>query len=195
MNTLGHLGPDLSALVDGELGHDRRDRALAHVAGCGDCRALLEQERAVKALVSGSIPPQPSARLVSALTALSLPGAPPPPRSRSTPNGPLVPRLPPPRRGPLGARRDSRGPGVGRPGRAARRARVTTVGALSAVVVVLGAAFAAGSPVRDNTRVVSPTAELSVQHTATDAGVTLGGAGTGLATTFEDVFYPPAAPR
>ena len=31
-----HLGPRISALVDGELGHEARDRALAHVAHCAD---------------------------------------------------------------------------------------------------------------------------------------------------------------
>ena len=29
-----HLGELAAALVDGELGHEARDRALAHLAGC-----------------------------------------------------------------------------------------------------------------------------------------------------------------
>ena len=44
-----HLGPRLAALVDGELSHDDRDRALAHIAGCAQCRSLVESERALKA--------------------------------------------------------------------------------------------------------------------------------------------------
>ncbi|MET7613373.1 zf-HC2 domain-containing protein, partial [Streptomyces seoulensis] len=34
-----HLGDRLSALVDGELGHESRDRVLAHLATCCRCRA------------------------------------------------------------------------------------------------------------------------------------------------------------
>ena len=49
-----HLGPRISALVDGELGHEARDRALAHVAHCPTCRESLESERAVKDLLAAA---------------------------------------------------------------------------------------------------------------------------------------------
>lgn len=62
-----HLGPRLAALVDGELSHDDRDRALAHIAGCAQCRSLVESERALKNQLGAMAMPEPSARLMAAL--------------------------------------------------------------------------------------------------------------------------------
>ena len=39
----------VTALVDDQLGHDDRDRALAHVMNCEQCRLEVERERATKA--------------------------------------------------------------------------------------------------------------------------------------------------
>jgi hypothetical protein len=60
----------LSALVDGELDHEARDRLLAHLAHCAECRALADAERRVKALLGGMEDPQPSSRLQGALLAI-----------------------------------------------------------------------------------------------------------------------------
>lgn len=62
-----HLGPRLAALVDGELAHDDRDRALAHIAGCAACRTLVESERRLKRDLAAMAMPEPSARLMAAL--------------------------------------------------------------------------------------------------------------------------------
>lgn len=62
-----HLGPRLAALVDGELSHDDRDRALAHIAGCAPCRSLVESERTLKGQLDTMAMPEPSARLMAAL--------------------------------------------------------------------------------------------------------------------------------
>ena len=62
-----HLGPRLAALVDGELSHDDRDRALAHIAGCVQCRTLVESERTLKGQLDAMAMPEPSARLMAAL--------------------------------------------------------------------------------------------------------------------------------
>ena len=62
-----HLGPRLAALVDGELSHDDRDRALAHIAGCVQCRTLVESERTLKGQFDSMAMPEPSARLMAAL--------------------------------------------------------------------------------------------------------------------------------
>ena len=62
-----HLGPRLAALVDGELSHDDRDRALAHIAGCVQCRSLVESERTLKGHLDSMAMPEPSARLMAAL--------------------------------------------------------------------------------------------------------------------------------
>ncbi|MDX6738788.1 zf-HC2 domain-containing protein [Actinocorallia sp. A-T 12471] len=42
------LGERLTALVDGELDHDERDRAQAHLVLCAACRGEVEALRAVK---------------------------------------------------------------------------------------------------------------------------------------------------
>ena len=62
-----HLGSRLAALVDGELSHDDRDRALAHLAGCAPCRTLVESERTLKGQFDAMAMPEPSARLMAAL--------------------------------------------------------------------------------------------------------------------------------
>jgi hypothetical protein len=62
-----HLGPRLAALVDGELSHDDRDRALGHIAGCVQCRTLVESERTLKGQLDSMAMPEPSARLMAAL--------------------------------------------------------------------------------------------------------------------------------
>ncbi|TDD59276.1 zf-HC2 domain-containing protein, partial [Actinomadura darangshiensis] len=47
------LGERLTALVDGELGHEERERALAHLAGCGRCRNEADQMRRLKGRLRG----------------------------------------------------------------------------------------------------------------------------------------------
>lgn len=176
-----HLGARLSGLVDGELGHEARDRVLAHIAGCPPCRAGLESERLVKALLAGAPAPTPPARLLTTLHALSQPGAPLPPPAGSRPEGPVVPPLPAPGRAPLGARADRRRPGVAATRRGTPRVRYAALGALSVTGLLLGTAFAAGAPPAGAPPpVVPPTAELTVEHSATMSGVTLGGPGAGL---------------
>jgi anti-sigma factor RsiW len=44
----GHLGHRLSALIDGELDDEERDRVLVHLAGCEPCRAEAVALRALK---------------------------------------------------------------------------------------------------------------------------------------------------
>ncbi|MBE1534326.1 anti-sigma factor family protein [Actinomadura algeriensis] len=47
------LGERLTALVDGELGHDERDRAHAHLAVCARCRAEAATLRSLKGRLAG----------------------------------------------------------------------------------------------------------------------------------------------
>jgi hypothetical protein len=196
-----HLGPRISALVDGELGHESRERALAHVAHCPACRDSLESERAVKDLLAAAASPAPSDGVLASLQALARPGNPLPPRARTMPQGPVVPVLPPPGRAPRGARADSRGPagsGPGAPGvarRTTRRARFAAVGALSVAGLVLGTAFAAGAPRQSPSPVVPPAAELSVEHNATTSGFSLGDPGFGVASGLGDVTFPTVSRR
>ncbi|WP_205717434.1 anti-sigma factor family protein [Actinomadura soli] len=47
------LGERLTALVDGELGHEERDRALAHLARCDHCRDEVASLRKLKGRLRG----------------------------------------------------------------------------------------------------------------------------------------------
>ncbi|TYB46681.1 anti-sigma factor family protein [Actinomadura chibensis] len=47
------LGERLTALVDGELGHEERDRALAHLACCDRCREEVASLRRLKGRLRG----------------------------------------------------------------------------------------------------------------------------------------------
>ncbi|MCW2605949.1 MAG: hypothetical protein JWO60_642, partial [Frankiales bacterium] len=82
----GHLGERLTALVDGELDHAARDRALSHLAHCDECRAQADAHRRLKAALSGlrAAPPVPPAELVARLTALPSQEARAPARPPST---------------------------------------------------------------------------------------------------------------
>lgn len=80
-----HLGARLGALVDGELAHDDRDRALAHLAGCAQCRTLVEAERALKSQLEAMPMPEPSARLMAALFQIPQTERPPEPPAGSPP--------------------------------------------------------------------------------------------------------------
>ncbi|MCW5253245.1 zf-HC2 domain-containing protein [Streptomyces sp. SHP 1-2] len=65
-----HLGDRLSALVDGELGHDARERVLAHVATCGKCRAEVDAQRRLKNVFAAAAPPAPSESFLARLQGL-----------------------------------------------------------------------------------------------------------------------------
>jgi len=45
---VSHLGERLSALIDGELSHQQRERVLAHLAHCGPCRQEAAALRMLK---------------------------------------------------------------------------------------------------------------------------------------------------
>ncbi|MBL7501381.1 zf-HC2 domain-containing protein [Frankia sp. CNm7] len=48
-----HLGDRLCPLVDGQLRHDERDHALAHLAHCASCRAEVAEYRRMKQRLAG----------------------------------------------------------------------------------------------------------------------------------------------
>lgn len=68
-----HLGDTLSALVDGELGHETRDRVLAHLVTCPKCKAEADAQRRLKSVFAQAAPPPPPAGLLARLQ--GLPGA------------------------------------------------------------------------------------------------------------------------
>ncbi|MFH8348459.1 zf-HC2 domain-containing protein [Streptomyces sp. NPDC018045] len=65
-----HLGDRLAALVDGELGHDARERVLAHLATCGKCKAEADDQRRLKNVFAETAPPGPSEGLLARLQGL-----------------------------------------------------------------------------------------------------------------------------
>ncbi|MEV6083220.1 zf-HC2 domain-containing protein [Streptomyces parvulus] len=65
-----HLGDRLSALVDGELGHDARERVLAHVATCPKCKTEVDAQRRLKNVFAESAPPAPSESFLARLQGL-----------------------------------------------------------------------------------------------------------------------------
>ncbi|GGJ10108.1 anti-sigma factor family protein [Streptomyces brasiliensis] len=65
-----HLGDRLSALVDGELGHESRERVLAHLATCAKCKAEADAQRRLKNVFAEAAPPPPSESFLARLQGL-----------------------------------------------------------------------------------------------------------------------------
>ncbi|NRQ35594.1 anti-sigma factor [Nonomuraea sp. NN258] len=143
---MAHLGERVSALVDGELNHTERDRALAHLTFCADCRREVESMRALKSRLRSLDGPAMPADLTMSLLRMAEPGGPLPPRERPFPSRTFggVPIPGPHTIAPLDnrPRRDASGGGSG-PGRGGRRrSTYVAVGVVSAAVA-LGTFFAA----------------------------------------------------
>jgi hypothetical protein len=56
--------------VDGELGHDARERVLAHVATCPKCKAEVDAQRRLKNVFAEAAPPPPSESFLARLQGL-----------------------------------------------------------------------------------------------------------------------------
>ncbi|WP_346011761.1 zf-HC2 domain-containing protein, partial [Streptomyces sp. SID3343] len=78
---MSHLDDKLAAYVDGELGHEAREKVLAHLAECAECRDEAEEQRQVKQLLGRVQQPGPSGDLMARLLAMGDPAReePPPP--------------------------------------------------------------------------------------------------------------------
>jgi anti-sigma factor RsiW len=167
-----HLGERITALVDDQLSHDDRDRALAHVMSCEQCRLEVERERETKAALRRLADVEPPASLVAALLALAEPGGPLPPERRPFP-GTASP--------PVGWRTGGIRPGGGRPDSVAgsrrpegaprlnrRRGRIQfaaagalSAGALTLVLATLGGPAASGTA---PATVIPPVEQFTVEH-------------------------------
>lgn len=188
------LGERVSALADGSLRDDVRDRALAHTLTCRACRDALDVERLTIERLRSLPQPQPSAGLMAALYAMGEPGDPVPPRFGPGPGMPRpapVPLVPPtyppthpPRTDASGGSSGS-GPAVRpggsrRPAGAGTRARrtrtfVAAAGALgmgfvAAGVLTAGASSSSGPTTR------TPVAQLTVQPSPRQPGTGFTGA-------------------
>ncbi|KUN02352.1 hypothetical protein AQI95_26345 [Streptomyces yokosukanensis] len=56
--------------MDGELGHESRERVLAHLATCARCKAEADAQRRLKNVFAEAAPPPPSASLLARLQGL-----------------------------------------------------------------------------------------------------------------------------
>ena len=166
------LGERITTLTDGELGHNARDRALAHIASCASCRAAVEAERALKARLSRGMTPVPSEALTSRLLRLAEPGDPLPPPTVRMPGTHRSAPLPLPGRPqhasttrPGAARSASPATRTVGPARRGARRGALAAGALSLVGVALGGVLVLGSGAE--APVVRPTvARFSLEHAA-----------------------------
>lgn len=162
-----HLGERLTALVDGELSHDERDKALVHLAACDQCRAEADTLRALKRRLRSMSDALPADGLLERLHAMGEPGDPLPPATRRLPGHGRTPaRLTRPR-----DTRPARRAAV--TGRRLPRGRYLVAGAATLAVLGIGsAAFAAGSD--PHAPRVSPSVEqFAVEHALTSGDVPL----------------------
>jgi len=167
-----HLGERVTALVDGQLGHDDRDRALAHIARCELCRADVELERQTKAALRRLPDVEPPAELIRKLLALAESGGPLPPQRRPFPGAatPAVGWRAPDRRPGAGRPVDVAGPrrpqGAPRLSTPRRRVRLAAAGVLSAGFLTLALATL-GGPAQSGpapATIVPPMEQFTVEH-------------------------------
>jgi anti-sigma factor RsiW len=71
---VSHLGHRLSALIDGELGHAQRERVLAHLAKCAECRQEAAALRMLKQRMHGLAEATANTALTDRLFALGARG-------------------------------------------------------------------------------------------------------------------------
>ncbi|MDI2128948.1 anti-sigma factor family protein [Yinghuangia seranimata] len=155
---MNHPEDKLAAYVDGELGHEAREKVLAHLAQCAECRAEAEEQRRVKALLAQSRTPAPSTDLMARLLALGAgdggPGgegeeaAPPRVPGAVAPLTGRVPVAPPRPRGATGPRqgRPNNAPARVRPPVTRRRLTFAAAGAFSVMAMALSSAVLTNGP-------------------------------------------------
>ncbi|MCW2915584.1 MAG: putative transrane anti-sigma factor [Actinomycetia bacterium] len=180
---MSHLGERLTALVDGELGHDERDRALAHLATCEQCRGEADTFRRLKSRLRALDEVAASTDLMGRLHALDQgqggptePGALWPQGPRTREPWPLPAAAWPPMAAVGSGQR--RRPGDNRPeSRAtvrAQRPRVRYLVAGAATLAVLGvgaASFVAGTDEQRLPQVAPAFDRFAVEHALTSGEV------------------------
>ncbi len=158
---MSHLGNQISALIDGELGGVELDRANAHLAGCAACRAEAAELRRLKRELRALGELDGADAVTSRLLAMIGPDG----RGRARPR---------PGSGAGGAAVTAR-PLQRQPGRRARRRRGRYVmwSAMSLVVVGVGAAaFGMGGGSSANEPQITPQLEVyDLQHAITSGDV------------------------
>jgi anti-sigma factor RsiW len=135
---MSHLGQRISALIDGELSDSERDRVLAHIAGCDECRQEAVALRALKQRMHSLGEAMVDAALTGRLMAMAMPSD----------GRPWTSRAP------------------WRPRGAFPAARMLTVGILASTVAGLGAAafFVGGEQQTPGPKVTPAVDTFLVQH-------------------------------
>lgn len=155
------LGERVSALADGALPDDVRDRSLVHVAGCADCRAALDVERLLIERLRALPAPAPSADLMGRLLSLGDPGGPLPPRAGRVAGTPRQPNAVVLGRRPAGRVVGHSRPATRREHPRSSRVLVVAAGALGVAVIALSTL---GSALSADTPVVPPVDQLTLQR-------------------------------
>ena len=179
-----HLGLRIAPLVDGELSHTDRERALAHLIGCEACRVEADEHRRLKQTLANLTAPRADAgragRLMdmARLEAAAQQRAPDAPAVGGSPRPAAVFTAPPGTR--TDARREPTGPATHR--RVRRRSRWMAGGG-SVLVAGFTAVLALGAPPA-NPAVVDPgQARFLVEHVATSNEVPFSSPPVGAAVT------------
>lgn len=165
---MSHLGQRLSALVDGELSDEERDRVHAHLVSCAACRAEANQLRELKTSMRGLTDVPTGDTLARKLTAIAEPGGPVPSRRGARKGKPR------PRPGFRAFDGEAARP-YARAGR--HRGRYLVIGVASCMMVGLGAtAFSlGGGEPSPGPRITPPVEMYSIQHAITTGQVPFGG--------------------
>jgi anti-sigma factor RsiW len=168
--TLQHPLDKLSAVVDGALDHDSRDKVLSHLVGCDTCRAEVDAQRRLKARLTAVESPEPSVDLMQRLMGVS--SFSPEPREEVRPVlTPAVSLFPQRSAFPAGRTGATR-PGAPRNVRSRRRTGVLgAAGSAAAVASLLGTAFVVGDPARPEPPTLQPpVASFTSDHASTTSG-------------------------
>jgi anti-sigma factor RsiW len=174
-----HLDDRIAALVDGELDHDARDRALVHITDCSSCRAEVEATRRLKARLGRLADPVASDELLGLLAAIGAAGAP-----RDVEPGAPGPTRPQSRsdaRRPTAARTGSSRPGR----RRVRRGGLVAISSGGLVSAALSVAFVLGGGTTGGRPVTPEVEQFTVEHAAVTNEVPLSNpAGSGVTASF-----------
>ncbi|WP_405061330.1 zf-HC2 domain-containing protein [Kribbella sp. NBC_01505] len=169
--TLQHPMDKLSAVVDGQLDHDSRDKVLSHLVGCDTCRAEVDAQRRLKARMAALEAPDPSTDLMQRLMGVSSFAT--EPREEVRPVLTPAPGLFPQRSAFPAARTGASRPGAPRTTRSRRRTGVLgAAGSAAAVASLLGTAFVVGDPARSEQppALQPPMTSFSSDHASTTGG-------------------------
>lgn len=171
--TLQHPSDKLSAVVDGELDHDSRDKVLSHLVGCDTCRSEVDAQRRLKARLAATAAPDPSVDLMQRLMGVSSFSTEPREEIRPVLT-PAAFTLSPQRSAFPAARNDATRPGSRTATRSRRRTGVLgAAGSAAAMASLLGTAFVLGDPARSEQPPSLQPPVISADH-------------TGASTTFAD---------